>query len=531
MPEKRWYESLFEYSGESIFLVDPDTLQFADVNPNAARRLGYSRRELMQLTLDDVEVPCGDEGYKEAGWESTVSGTTFCECRYRHKEGHEIPVEVSSRVIEHGGQRVLLNVVRDISWRKEAETALQERERFLTTLNDITRAALDTPDLPAMMQTLVDRLAMLFGADGCCLFLWNEDKQTSILMASCGQWQGQYGSLDDQLGEKTMLAEVLETGEPLTVEDLYDSPYLHVHSAELFPGRSWLGLPLIAAGRRLGVALVAFNEPRSFTSQDVAHGTQTAGQIALAVAKAQLVEELRERNVELADRNQELDAFARTVAHDLKNPLGAIVGYAEFFGEDLGQLMPEELGFVLGIITRSAQDAVDIVDRLLLLARVRKGEVEVTALDMAAIVARARKRLQRLVEETRAEILQPATWPVALGYGAWIEEVWANYVGNGLKYGGHPPKLELGADPQPEGMIRFWIRDQGPGIPPQDQARLFTEFTRLRRDQGEGHGLGLSIVRRIVEKLGGEVGVESSGMPGQGSTFYFTLPQLDPFCL
>jgi serine/threonine protein kinase len=147
------------------------------------------------------------------------------------------------------------------------------------------------------------------------------------------------------------------------------------------------------------------------------------------------------------------------------------------------------------------------------------------ALDMAAIVARARKRLQRLVEETQAEILQPATWPAALGYGPWIEEVWVNYIGNSLKYGGHSPKLELGADPQPEGTIRFWVRDRGPGIPPQDQERLFTEFTRLRRDRGEGHGLGLSIVRRIVEKLGGGVGVQSSGIPGQGSTFYFTLPQ------
>jgi PAS domain S-box-containing protein len=328
LPEKKWYESLFEYSGESIFLVDPDTLHFLDINDNAARRLGYSREELVQLTLDDVEILYGDEGSQEAGWESAVSGTTFYECWYRHKDGHEIPVEVSSRVVEHGGQRVLLNVVRDTTWRKEAEATLQERERFLTTLNDITRAALDTPDLPAMMQTLVDRLGMLFDADGCCLFLWNEDKQTSILMASCGQWQGQYGSLDDQLDEKTVLADVLKTGEPLTVEDLYDSPYLHAHSAELLPGRSLLGLPLIAAGRRLGVALVAFNEPRSFTPQDVAHGIQMAGQIALAMAKAQLVEVLRARNAELADRNQELDAFARTVAHDLKNPLGTMPSFS-----------------------------------------------------------------------------------------------------------------------------------------------------------------------------------------------------------
>jgi two-component system sensor histidine kinase/response regulator len=72
--------------------------------------------------------------------------------------------------------------------------------------------------------------------------------------------------------------------------------------------------------------------------------------------------------------------------------------------------------------------------------------------------------------------------------------------------------------------VRFWVRDNGPGLTPEQQARLFAPFTRLDRVRAQGHGLGLSIVRRIVEKLGGSVGVESSGVPGQGSVFYFTLP-------
>lgn len=73
-------------------------------------------------------------------------------------------------------------------------------------------------------------------------------------------------------------------------------------------------------------------------------------------------------------------------------------------------------------------------------------------------------------------------------------------------------------------MVRFWVRDNGPGLTPDQQAQLFTPFERLHQARAEGHGLGLSIVKRIVEKLGGEVGVESDGVPGQGSTFYFTLP-------
>jgi signal transduction histidine kinase len=110
---------------------------------------------------------------------------------------------------------------------------------------------------------------------------------------------------------------------------------------------------------------------------------------------------------------------------------------------------------------------------------------------------------------------------VALGYGPWVEEVWVNYLSNALKYGGRPPRVKLGATPQSDGKVRFWVRDNGPGLASGAQDRLFTPFTRLDRGRVAGHGLGLSIVRRIVEKLGGQVGVESE--EGAGSVFWFTL--------
>lgn len=91
-----------------------------------------------------------------------------------------------------------------------------------------------------------------------------------------------------------------------------------------------------------------------------------------------------------------------------------------------------------------------------------------------------------------------------------------------MKYGGRPPKLELGAD-EFDGKVRFWLRDNGPGLTDEQRARLFTPFTRLHQARATGQGLGLSIVRRIMEKLGGEAWVESE--PGKGSTFGFTLPK------
>ena len=238
--------------------------------------------------------------------------------------------------------------------------------------------------------------------------------------------------------------------------------------------------------------------------------------------------DLEEANASLRASNAELDAFAHTVAHDLKNPLSALIGFASLLNEDLDELdltQPLELVYQIQEI---GEKMTNIIRELLLLASVRKGEVEPGPLDLAGIIDQVQRRLRMMIEEYHGQIFLPATWPAAWGYAPWIEEVWTNYISNGLKYGGQPPRLQLGATTQNDGMVRFWVKDHGNGLTPAEQSLLFAEFTRLDGVRAEGHGLGLSIVRRIVDKLGGQVGVESQ--VGQGSTFYFTLPQVAGNC-
>ena len=115
---------------------------------------------------------------------------------------------------------------------------------------------------------------------------------------------------------------------------------------------------------------------------------------------------------------------------------------------------------------------------------------------------------------------------LGLVYDIWVEEVWVNYISNALKYGGQPGRVELGAEQVGTHSAMFWVRDYGAGIPREEQVRIFAPFTRLGRSGVKGYGLGLSIVRRIIETLGGEVGVDS--LPGEGSTFWFTLPAWAP---
>jgi signal transduction histidine kinase len=232
---------------------------------------------------------------------------------------------------------------------------------------------------------------------------------------------------------------------------------------------------------------------------------------------------LTSKNTELDTRNAELNAFARTVAHDLKSPMTAILGLSKLLVERLAQEPPEVLADKLHAIAKKCDTMVRIIDELLLLSGVyHPKEIPISPLDMGAIISEVKDRLGYMIEEYAAEIILPESWPVALGYGPWVEQVWVNYLSNAIKYGGRPPCVELGTTEQADGFVCFWVRDNGTGIAREKQIQLFAPFTELYQVQVKGHGLGLSIVQRIVDKLGGQVGVESR--LGQGSTFTFTLP-------
>ncbi len=247
-------------------------------------------------------------------------------------------------------------------------------------------------------------------------------------------------------------------------------------------------------------------------------------------------EALRYHLAELETSNKQLDAFADAVAHDLKGPLSTMIGYAEMLKLTAGELSLDEILQHLDTFLRTGYRMTRIVDALLLLAKVyRQEDVTLDTFDMNMAVGEALLQVQSALEARDGVISVPEDWPWASGYMPWVIEVWINYLTNAIKYGGTPPRIELGydfpaADAPSDGadtpigsrFVRFWVKDNGPGLSVTQTARLFTPFTRLHPSRASGHGLGLSIVHRIVVRLGGQVGVDST--PEGGSTFWFTLP-------
>lgn len=236
-----------------------------------------------------------------------------------------------------------------------------------------------------------------------------------------------------------------------------------------------------------------------------------------------LVRELEVREGLIAD----LDSYARTVAHDLKNPLGSIYTAAHFLVEYGADMPPEMLGRTLETMARSAERGLEIVDGLLEMARLRRESFQAVPVNMETVLADVTDRLHGMSEEYDARIVMPHPLPGAMGHEVWVQEVLTNLVSNAIKYGGRPPLVTVTAHAM-ETHIRYSVQDNGDGITEAERQRLFKAFARLDRHQVaiEGHGLGLNIVRVIVEKLGGHVWIESEGQPGRGSAFHFTLPRL-----
>lgn len=231
---------------------------------------------------------------------------------------------------------------------------------------------------------------------------------------------------------------------------------------------------------------------------------------------------ISQRAEELASQNIALDEFAHTMAHQVQGLLSQIIGYASYIQMHYQTDLNEDILQSLNRIMQSGHKMNNVISELLLLASMRTAEVTIMPLDMKRILSEVKKRLKFQIEANNAQIDEPDDWPVPRGHTSWIEEALLNYINNAIKYGGDPPKIKIGTTLLPNNMVKIWVQDNGIGISPEDQQRLFKPHTRLQQRKVSGEGLGLSIVRRIIERCDGEVGVESK--VGEGSTFWFTLP-------
>lgn len=261
------------------------------------------------------------------------------------------------------------------------------------------------------------------------------------------------------------------------------------------------------------------------------HKEEVLARISAHIAVRRLQREMREqyevlqqRQQELEERNEELDAFSHMVAHDLRNALHQVLGYSDMLLDQPVESWDERDVQDLTRIRDAALRMQDVIESMLALARMSRGRMTLMPIDMATVVSRVLRDLEWSIVDCGAIIELPDVWPSAVGHAPWLERVWSNYIGNGLKYGGQPPRLQLGATIDSDNnMVRFFIRDHGPGLNEASLKSVFQPFVRVPGTDREGFGIGLAIVHRVIKRLGGTI--DAKNLEDGGCEFSFTLPR------
>lgn len=521
---------------------------------NPSRTMQFLSEGARELTGHPPEAFIGDRelafvdvihpGDRSAVWDGVQTALSEnrpfeLEFRLRTADGRERwMMEVGRGVETPGGELVLEGIITDISARKEAEQAMRRYLERLRTLQAMDRDILAAQSPQAIAQAALASVGKLI-PDVCCasVLLFNADATEATVLAA----NTRHGNLraGRQLGIRgSPNLERLQAGETAVVEDIHQLETLTpLHRAMLDGGvRAYAAVPLMVEGELLGTFNLLRSQPLAFGPEDTSIARELADSVAIAIRQGRLFEQVQahsrelerrvaERTKELRETNAELEAFAYSVSHDLRNPLWNAQAYLGMLRDSFGDQAPASAREYIDGITDAVHAMDSLIEELLTYSRVSRAQVRRELVPLGAIAARALEELAASIQASGAQITIAPEMPVVLGHVPTLERVLANLLGNAIKYVGPgvTPRIRVSAERR-NGRVRLWVEDNGIGVPAEAQERIFRVFERASPDY-PGSGIGLATVRRGVERLGGEVGVES--VPGQGSRFWVELPGVD----
>ncbi len=235
-------------------------------------------------------------------------------------------------------------------------------------------------------------------------------------------------------------------------------------------------------------------------------------------------EALKKTLLDLERKTAELEAFTYSVSHDLKEPLRTLEAFSQFLLEDHADRLDEQGRDYLARMAVASARLKQMIDELLTLSHIGRRPEEPSRVSVAQVVANIDAAFQAAIAEKDARIEVEGTLPDVLADTVRVEQIFGNLIANGLKFNeSDKPVLRIGVHRIEDGMVAFYVADNGIGIDPQYHDQIFGVFKRLHgRDEYDGTGAGLAIVARAVEGLGGRLSLDSS--PGKGTTFFVSLP-------
>ena len=483
---KERYRLLFESNPHPVWVYDLESLAILDVNNAAMRSYGYSREEFLTLTIKDLrpieEVPSLLQNIAASDFSSQDCSVW----RHRKKNGSLITVEVASHPLVYGERNVRLVVATDITERKRVEADLRRSEEHCRL----------------MIESVLDYAILTLDPDGL-VTSWNAGAERikgyraeEIIGKHFSQF---YPPADIQAGKPQHKLEVAAAE-----GRLLDEGWRIRKDGSAF----WAYVVITALHDESGHLRGFVKVTRDMTEHKRA-------QEQLVTAK------------EEAERSNKFkDQFLSTMSHELRTPLNAVLGFSDLLAEESYGPLNERQTRYVSHINKGGHHLLRLINDILDLSKIEAGRLQLTLENVPVnrTFAEAFDTIRPLAEKKSHKLIMAASTNFNVNADSTrFKQILLNLIGNAVKFTPEGGRIELSAS-QVDQSVRVEVRDSGPGIPPEEQRRIFEAFYRLTQTDKatEGTGLGLAITQRLVELHGGKLGLESE--LGSGSCFYFTLP-------
>jgi PAS domain S-box-containing protein len=525
--------------GQGLVITSLDG-RFQFINSAFAKLLGYTPEQLSNSTFSEIVFPDDLRLFSRALEELSQSRFTQDEIRLLHKDGQiALTLIVGAPLVSAEHVTAAIFVVTDLTDRIRAEEALRRNEEFLRVLYNITSQ--ENAPFSQRMQSLLQM--------GCQYFKMQIGVLTKIEGETCNAIEifelAPQKASNELVGSATALYQAtLHANQLITHEDLkqHSRQVILNHNTQI---ESYLGIPITVNGKPYGVLCFLGTKSRAepFNSSEHEALRLMALWVSSVIEQEQYLNQLQAYAEEIVRTNKELaiardralessrlkSEFLATMSHEIRTPLNTVIGMAELL---LETPLNQEQREYSEIVRESAQVLLGLINDILDFSKIEAGKLELEEIDFEPLQiiesavemfrVRAREKTLSLMSEVSPDI--PA---ILCGDPMRIKQVLINLIGNAVKFTEDGEVLvtaEIKEQTVDDLLLRFEVTDTGIGLSASAQERLFQPFTQAdgstTRQYG-GTGLGLAISKRIIEMMGGEIGVEST--EGKGSTFWFTV--------
>jgi len=535
------FRSLAEnnWDGVALFGADGGILY---ASPSTRRIIGFDPDAIMGRNAFEFIHPDDQALVTEKLMDvlQQPGGSINIDARLVHKNGSWRWLEgVFTNLLNVPSVQAIVNNFRDVTERKKIEEKIQRQNQRLKALREIDTAILAADSVEKIVRVALKHIRELTDCRRASITLIDRETNTAEIfdVSTTSETSIPMGTRV-RLAQFQDMIQILSKDQPVLINNLnvLTSPSPQLQNFMRDGLNSLCALPLFSQKTLIGVLSISSEIINFFNEEQMSLGREVANQVAIAITQNRLVAMLSQLNIDLEQRvrerenliteltakNAELERFTYTVSHDLKSPLVTMKGFLGYLEQDMLAGNVERLKGDTLRIANAVEKMQELLNDLLELSRIGRFVNTPESISFEELARSAVELVDgRLKEHGIAVQIQPDL-PFVYGDRQRLTEVLQNLLDNAAKYMGSQPQpiIEIGQRGEERGLRILYVRDNGMGIPSEYHERVFGLFNKLDA-LNEGTGIGLALVRRIIEFHGGRIWVESE--LGQGSTFFFTL--------